>query len=313
MSRDYRYSGAAYARVLSDAYGVLSISDLVAKAQRVSGTRFTADQLVDRRAPRDLYRIYDAVIDTLDAPGVDSVAAPIASITELPGYTEFKSVAASDPIAKLKVAYLLAAAYRASDRGFTERKGGPFAKAALSLAEAGRHQGEEQGSARLIYSIADIYGGGLDVFRAHAHTISNPKTKAEIEQALRAGTDASAVRSAIAKSKDSAEALRAGKEDIEAEERKESFFQNLFAEGGSTTRWAVGVAALSAVAITALVVSRRRSVVVSNPLAGPRANPHNNPVSGLFAEDQHPLPPAADAQRKRVFAAMEKHRIRDGA
>lgn len=309
MSRNYRYTGAAYARVLSDAYGVLSISDLVAKAQRISGTRFTADQLIERRAPRDLYRVYDAVIDTLDAPGVDSVATPIASITELPGYTEYRSVAASDPIAKLKVAYLLAAAYRASDRGFTERKGGMFAKSALSLAEDGRHQGEEQGSARLIYGIADIYGSGLDVFRANAHTISNTKVRAEIEQALRAGTDAATVRNAIAKSQDSAAALRSAKEDIADEARKDSFFQSFLSESGSTTRWAIGAAAVAAVAITALVVSRRRSVVVSNPLAGPRSNP----ASALYVEGQHPLPPAADAQRSRVFAAMQAHRVRDGA
>lgn len=298
MGRDSRYSAAAYARVLSGAtQGVGSVADLIASAQRVSGTRFTADQLVARRAPRDLYRIYDAVIETLDAPGVDSVAAPISSITTLPGYTEFRSIAASEPIAKLKVAFLLAAAYRASDRGFTDRKGAAFGAAALSLAEAGRHQGEEQGSARLINGITDTYSGGLAVFRANAGTISNLAVRAEIEQALRAGTDASAVRQAVSKSQDSAAALREAKEDIEADERKDSFIQGLLAESGSTTRWAIGVAALSAVALAALVLRRR----------SPSVRP--NPVSAFFDEDKHPLPPAADEQRKRVFAAMQKHRV----
>jgi hypothetical protein len=307
MSRDSRYSAAAYARVLSGtAEGVGSIADLIASAQRVSGTRFTADQLVARRAPRDLYRIYDAVIETLDAPGVDSVAAPISSITTLPGYTEFRSIASSEPIAKLKVAFLLAAAYRASDRGFTDRKGAAFGAAALSLAEAGRHQGEEQGSARIINGITDIYAGGLDVFKANAGTISNLAVRTEIERALRAGTDSSAVRQAVSRSQDSAAALREAKEDIESEEMKDSFFQNLFAEGGSTARWAIGATALSVVAIAALVMYRKRQ-------DGSRQNPGQaGGVSSFYSEDQHSLPPAAEEQRKRVFAAMQKHRTSDG-
>lgn len=320
MSRDARYSAAAFARVLSGAadgvgsatFGVPSIASLLERAQRVTGTRYTADQLIDRRAPRDLYRIYDAVLSILDAPGLDAVAAPISSLTALPGYTEYRGVAASDPIAKLKVAYLLAAAYRASDRGLTERKGAAFARAALSLAEDGRHQGEEQGSARLIYSISDIYTGGLNVFRAHASTISNPTVRAEIEQALRAGTDSTAVRTAISRSQDSAAALRAAKDDIEDEARKDSFLQNLMSESGSTTRWAIGAAALSAVAIAALVLSRRNQAPVAGTRANPLTNPQTNPASALYVEGQHPLPPAADAQRRRIFAAMQQNRRQDG-
>lgn len=309
MSRDYRYSGAAYARVLSGHLGVVSVSDLVEKAQRVSGTRFTADQLVARRSPRDLYRVYDAVLEILDPPGVDALAAPIPSITALPGYVEFRGIAASEPIAKLKVALLLAAAYRASDRGFTDRKGSVFGSAALSLAESGRHQGEEQGSARVISGITDVYSGGLAVFRANATTISSPAVRAEIEQALRAGTDSGAVRQAVSKSQESAAALREAKEDIADEERKDSFFQSIFAEGANTTRYAIGAAALAAVAIAGLVLYRKQATR-SNPLhlASPRSNPFRensgSGVSEFFIEDKHPLPPAADEQRKRVFTAM---------
>ena len=126
------------------------------------------------------------------------------------------------------------------------------------------------------------------------------------ERALRAGTDSSAVRQAVSRSQDSAAALREAKEDIESEEMKDSFFQNLFAEGGSTARWAIGATALSVVAIAALVMYRKRQ-------DGSRQNPSQaGGVSSFYSEDQHSLPPAAEEQRKRVFAAMQKHRTSDG-
>lgn len=252
------------------------------KAKKALGVRYTNSDLRARGAVVGIYDQYDAVADLLEMP-LAYTSASITDITKLPDYENMKKVPSTDAGARMKAAYWLAAAYRASRRTLSGREGSILRANAESLAESGLADGVSTGSGLATGQIVDIYTTARALLIQNRNTIENASVYDQIDAILKAGAAKGAVSAAIAQKTQAEDAA-------------------LAAQPG----WTSYIPGYGAADSMSWVLKAAGAAALLGGLAWAfRASSRSNPQSEDYDEEtKEPMPPEAEAQLVRVAEAL---------